>query len=436
MFNIVILVILASFVDYQLLLGPRLELLHVPLNLIDIAAIAAIPAVLWPSQQTSKVPPPQASRFNECWLALFALWVFAIMIGYSNHNTWYDICRDLRSPVMLAIAFILTRKYVRSNKEVKALILIIVAGGVFGATLLLLSSLRFAQWTSYLDARANNASTPAVLLAVCVLISMAINRTPLLRSTFLTLALTAIAVIGSVLDLSLTSYLLSILVPATLIASARVQIRRKLLLAFTFCVICIAVAGVAVTADATELTTTNGRIAILLQPLIDLLNPAANYHLEGRQVGWAATIAYLNKWQILIGHGAGTRVFINTGVTNVDEIILGEPTYATYLLNMGIVGVLILLYLQSKFVYVSFMNMQLDCDSFGAAIALALFGYGIVTIIHSLFHNNWMSPQISILYGTLMGITDRYGVMVRWREIQGRSGVPKRNKNGPIRTLS
>ena len=58
---------------------------------------------------------------------------------------------------------------------------------------------------------------------------------------------------------------------------------------------------------------------------------------------------------------------------------------------------------------VSYQYMKSSANSCNKAIVLAFTIYGITTIINSFFHNNFMTPQVSVVYGVLLGLVERIG---------------------------
>jgi hypothetical protein len=402
-----VLVAVAAFLDYPALQALRLFVGAVPVNLIDIAVGVTLPGlIVYALTRHSRRRDPHHSSF-AIHIGLLVLVFGSSVIGHLNVNSWYDITRDAKSISVLALAYLMARLYLTNLKSWHTAFHIIAVGGTYGIVYMAVGRLQnLAQFTNYIDLRNLFVGTPSMDLAIIMPFAFVASRYYPLGRRSLAWAMVIAGMSAYLLSFTLTSFTFVVLVPLIATALADLNPARK------------SIVGLGLIVPAVILLFMTPRIAngdwgavsdlarLVMQPFEQLTSLSTSRHFEGRLVSWTEVLSQLDGASILVGKGVGQRMFIDTGVTGVGEVLLGEPTYSTYLLGLGASGLVLLLTLHVRLVTVALHNRRHMSDAYTRALMLGFAIYGTTTIINACLHNNFLSPQVSVLYGVVLALTE------------------------------
>jgi hypothetical protein len=429
--GIYILVFAAAFIDYRSILEVRIFVGNIPINLIEIAMALAL-FLAFPSLLLGF--GKKDWKYRALKYSPFALWIFFLgavyILGFIRGGvlySFYDAGREIRPIIVITISFFLTRKYVTSWKTWKTIVTIIFLCGIYGMIFniiipILTGIQHIPYFASYIDIRSIGSGSASFEFTFILAAAFIVCRHYLFGRRSLAWILVLLSFWAYFLSFSMTAYAFTILVPLLCLLLGPIRLPRKLK-------ICLSMAGLPIIVLYYGVTTFTeigggqmfGDVPRLFgQATEQLLGLSSSIHFQGRLYSWNATLSELSGIQFLVGVGMGKRIFI--AIPQFGIVLMGEPTYSTYLLGVGLTGLIVLLALQLKFVVVSYQNMQYTPDSFMRAVALAFTVYGLTTIINGFLHNSFMSPQVSVLYGVVLGSTEIIGRLTK--QSRGIQGVP------------
>jgi hypothetical protein len=398
----------AAFVGFDQILEARIFIGRMPLNLMDIAVFLALPGlVLGGRLPAQKLDGRRSANFRFIIFALGALFFIGFIRG-SLADNWYDAFRDCRSILLLGLSYLLVIRNASSRKLLRRIIFVVLLGGFYGAVMVVVARLTGAtQFTSYLDARVVGRGTPAMDFLFATAIAFVLcGYAPFGRRWF-AFGLLALSLLTFLLSFSISSYILMIVIPVTAIVVARLLFRRKARI-----VSWVAVSSILIVLATTEITnllgigTMENLTTMIGQAGEQALNLGSSYHAQSRLVAWQAALSQLEGFEWMFGRGMGRRMFLDTGIDEVGIVVAGEPTYSTYLLGIGLIGLLAFMILQVRFVKIAYVKMRSAFDPFDESVMLGLTVYGIITILNGFLHNNFLSPQIPVIFGAMLGVTE------------------------------
>ena len=416
--SIYMLVFASAFIGYRAMLEARLFIENIPINLIEVTMFLSL-LFAFPSLLLGFVRKDWKYRTQQ--YGTFALWIVFLggvyMLGFIRGvvlHSLYSAGREFRPIILIAIAFFLTRKYVTSWKTLKTIVIIIFLGGIYGMIYniiipILTGIQHITYFKSYLDIRSIGSASASFEFTFILGVAFIVCRHYLFGRRSLTWILVLMSFWACFLSFSMSAYAFTILVPLLCVLLAPLQLSKKLKIGLAMAGLPIIVLYYGVT-TFTEIGGGQmfGDVPRLFgQAAEQLLGLSSSIHFQGRLYSWNATLSELSGIQFLVGVGMGKRIFI--GIPQLGIVLIGEPTYSTYLLGVGLTGLIVLLALQLKFVVVSYHNMRYPADSFIRAVMLAFPVYGIITIINGFLHNNFIAPQGSVLYGILLGLIEVMG---------------------------
>ena len=413
-----ILTLAAAFIDYKLIHEVRFFVGSIPINLIEIAIFfvmyLAVPSLLLnPTQKGSTHHTLKHGPFGLWIIFLVTISTFGFIRGAVS-NSLYDASRDIRSVVLILISFLLTRKYVTSWKIWKTIATIIFLGGIYSIIIRVMSYLQPSlDFTSYLDIRSVVPGTASLEFTFILVVAFIVCRHYLFGRRYFTWILLLMSFLAYFLTFSMTAYIFMILVPvfSVLLSPSQLPKKLKIGLAMGCLPMIVLYYGVTTFAEIEGGGMFGNVLHLFGQATQQLLGLSSSIHAQSRLDSWNAALSELSGVQFLTGIGMGKRVFLDTQIPGIGVIVAGEPTYSTYLLGVGLIGSIVLLALQLRFVVVSYQSMKYAPDSFIRAAMLAFTVYGLTTIINGFFHNNFMSPQVSVLYGVMLGLVE--GSLIR-----------------------
>jgi hypothetical protein len=401
------LVAVAAFLDYPALQALRLFVGAVPVNLIDIAVGLTLPGLLVYALTRHSRRRDRGQSTFAIHIGLLVLIFGGSVIGHLGVNSWYDITRDAKTIVVLAISYLMARRYLTNLNSWHTAVHIIAVGGIYGIVYMAVGRLQhLEQFTSYIDLRNLFVGTPSMDLAIILPFAFVASRYYPLHRRSLTWAMVIAGVSAYLLSFTLTSFAFVVLVPLIATALADLSPARKVIVGLGLIVPALILLFMTPRIANGEWGAVSDLARLVMQPFEQLTSLSTSRHFEGRLVSWTEVLSQLDGASILFGKGVGQRMFIDTGVTGVGEVLLGEPTYSTYLLGLGALGLVSLLTLHLRLVTVALHNRRHVSDAYTQAIMLGFAIYGTTTIINACLHNNFLSPQVSVLYGVVLALTE------------------------------
>ncbi len=407
--SLFLLVFFASFVDYQMILTARSSLFSLPINIIDIAVVLVLlTTLLKPKARVRELTHGSPRNASLAIAALVVGLTPAFLVGIIQ-NGLYDAFRDFRPVILVAASFYVARRLAVQPATKQLLVHTIFLGGVYGMVVTVLIRARLLPTLAdYTSLRSQGSGTATMDFAFILAIAFAVCGESLFRRKWLTWSVCALAVVASVFSFSLTSYSTVGLVPALCLWLAPTRTRRKMalgLLAFGL------VAGVLVLVLNSSFLE-EGRLGRIVAQVVNQYGDlSSSIHVESRLLTWKNALSLLPGWRLLTGIGMGTRIFFDTGISEVGTVIVGEPTYGRYLIGAGFVGLLPLAWLQTRFIKGPWKLMHSNSVPYMKAVRLTLVVYGIIIIVNGFLHNTFMSPQVSVLYGILTAIGSSVDVL-------------------------
>lgn len=412
--GLMVLVIIAAFVDYSLILQARIVFEGIPFSLTDGGAFLALLALLIHAIENRKLPDQYKSRSQFALIIVLLCILFAISAirGWFNNNSLYDITRDIRSPLLLALSFFLTRTYVTSRSVWMRVFNLLAVGGIYGLAKVLISILlRIPTFTSYVGSRGIASGTASGEFVYILAIVLALSSQKFWGRSFLSWTLALLAVSSYIASFNLTAYFMLFIVPALWMFLASNSRRQKFIaIVFMVPILSVVLFGANIMGHIGRDGGLFGQVVSLVEQVLEnISNLSSSIHFQAREFVWSEVFYRLQGFHIFFGLGIGIREIIDTGIPGIGDVLLGEPTYSYYLLGVGFVGLFALLTLQCRFVMISYRNMKNATDSYMEAIMLTFVIYGIVMIINGFLHNNFTSPMVLILYGILLGLVEAIG---------------------------
>lgn len=395
-------VFVCSYLNYRLILVARLSIGPLPVNLVDAVVFIALVAELFRRREPDR---DMVSRRTALIVVVVAALVLPAFVTGIAVNGPYDAFRDLRPFLFITMAFFLTRRCLASPTVAPFLLQTMMLAGAFGMTTTVLARMqRLAGAENYLLLREIGNATPTLDFAYVMATAFVICRQSLFRRRWAMHALYALAVVAGIFSFSLTWYTVLLLVPVLCVIFAPLRLSRKITLALLAALI-----GMVGTGAATLFSSrlADALVHVASQVISQYGHLSSSAHVESRFAGWTAAFGLVPGARLLTGVGMGTRVFIDTGNPQIGIILAGEPTYSTYLIASGLIGVLALLWLQLRLVQVSRLRMRASGTLYRKSIRLGLLVYGLMIIINSFVHNNFTTPQLSFLFGVVLAIGAR-----------------------------
>ena len=192
-------------------------------------------------------------------------------------------------------------------------------------------------------------------------------------------------------------------IPLITVIIAPVSAKRKFLIAAAGLVI----AGVLAAGAAIFLSVTNDNSSLALLPnqiFEQLTDFKASPHYHIREVGWRGTLEAAEGLPACLGHGLGTRHYIDIELRWGGQILV-EATYAQFISYVGYLGLGALLLLNCRAVIVGMNAVRKNLSPYQRTMILAITVYATITILSGVLHNNLFSPLYSILYGVVLGLS-------------------------------
>src|SRR5258708_21082424 len=107
---------------------------------MDLAAVLVIPALLIPLQAKREPKEDAALNFSAVLVvSLIVIFLLGALRGVFERNLQYDIARDLRPTLFLAVSFFSARKYVVTAQRRLVVFYVIAAGAGFSGLMLVAS---------------------------------------------------------------------------------------------------------------------------------------------------------------------------------------------------------------------------------------------------------------------------------------------------------
>lgn len=396
-------VFVCSYLNYVLGVTARLSIGRLPVNIVDIAVLVALVAELF----RSRVPvewDETSQRTALTILIVMAVLLPAFVTGVAINGP-YEAFRDFRPFLFIAIAFFLTRRHIASTAVSQFLLHTMILAGMYSMAMAVLSrAQRLPAAERYLDLRVIGYATPTLDFAFVMAVAFVICGQSIFRGRWAMRAFFVLAIAAGVFSFSLTWYTMLLIVPALCVFFAPVRQSRKLAIVL----IAAAVGFVAVSvATLVSSRLANELLGIVNQVVSQYGNLSSSVHVESRFATWTAALALVPGIRLVTGVGMGTHVFFDTGIPEIGVVVAGEPTYGNYLIASGLIGVAALLWLQTRLVRVSLSRIRASATGYQKAIRLGLVVYGLTIVINSFIHNNFMTPQLSFLFGVLLAIGSR-----------------------------
>jgi hypothetical protein len=316
-------------------------------------------------------------------------------------NSPYDAFRDIRIFPFMLVAFLLTRKYATSPWIMHFVINLILLGGFYGMFVDLvgrISQLRVVG--SYMELRAVSYGSPAQEITLVFVAAFLVCGESFVRDRSLMRVLIVVAAMAAVISFTMTTYIEMILIPMMTLFFAPVRVSRKV----ATVILGAAAAIIGIVAIVAVPTRPTARLAGLITSIVTEAGaPERSIHFATRVVSWQATFDLI-RGHIGTGLGLGTREFII--MEEAGRVLLGEPTYSTYLIGAGLIPVVLLFTLHLR-LYLAARRKLRRSAGFWRAVYLALTVGGVLTILSSFAHNNFMAPQIAVMFGVLLVVAGK-----------------------------
>jgi hypothetical protein len=391
-----------SFVDYKMTQFARIDIGGVPLSVVDLALLATFATLLVPHPaRSAPLPVAGMRRVLFATVLFFACFFPSFLIGLF-HNPPYDVVRAFRPIIFIPVAFIATVRKIAPRQNYKLLIQTLYLGGFYGLAVIIFARARRLSEShtfpevrdfGYLNAGAEFAFVLAAVFIVC--------SQSLYRRRIVTWAAFAFLLVGAMFSLTLTFYAFVVLVPIiALVVAPLPRVRKVTIVSVAAGAILFALLLV----PATQMDEAGGIKELTRHVISQYANLQSSPHLASRIVSWQGAFDLVPGAKLLTGIGLGTRVWL---YTEYGVFVAGEPTVSSYLIDAGLVGVFAVLWLQVTFVIVAYRRIRTSRRAYLTALRSALTVFGIVTIVNSFLHNNFMTAQLSAMYAIIMALAIR-----------------------------
>ena len=405
----ILLIPLTALDSYLVLVRYRVTMAGLPIGMIDLGlgltAMSLVIALL-------------RSRFSRAELSLqmpVAMWVLlsvtlvSTLWGFSNGNHVYEIIRDLRPIVSFVLIYLISINTVRQVPQVEILFKVFIAGTSLAAVQ---QVYRFAQSTpiylargsiSFLRLAAFQAPFYAVALLMLLGFLVHIERTSEQGGLrFLAIILTILNLGALLVTLNRGPWIFTTVSLIFGIILVRRLHRPALLRWF----------GGIILGTGVALLVWDLLLPSSLDPL-DLLSSRAQSILGDptvrgesyytRLAGWRLDLTAWKHGSLLLGRGLGFRDYGPYLGVHSEAVGVGHNSYLFYLVRMGPVGVLAVLWILVSFLRRSW-NLYIDSHSWAVQLVswnslLTIIYLSMNAMTSAPFHNERVMPVLGLFFG-------------------------------------
>ena len=251
----------------------------------------------------------------------------------------YEPLRFTRNFILIIFAFLVTRKYVVSQKTIKLIVYLLLFTGVYAIIYSLFKRIAYIpEVTRYLDIRSIGMGTATTELIIIFSWAFLISKYDLFGSRFLTLMLVVLSIVYSVLCFSLTAYFMLLIIILIGIILAQITLRQKLKICAVLFTSQLCLLGTLSLGIDTTGKLLSQILYLVNQVAKQMVSLSSSPHFETRLLSWTETLSKFSGINFIYGIGFETMDVIKTHISESGVIVLGEPTYSTYLLKVGFIG--------------------------------------------------------------------------------------------------
>ncbi|RJR34091.1 MAG: hypothetical protein C4567_16015 [Deltaproteobacteria bacterium] len=405
------LLLAAGLLNFQTILEQRISLSGIPINLIEIICVAILPSfIIINYQKPIIINHSESHYFRLILIILCTYFAIEFIRAIFNNDDMYASTRFIRNILLVIFAFMITIKCLTSQKTIKIISYIILLTGILGSIIFISGRLPLVSSIfHYHEFTGIGFNTPGFDIVFILLWAFFLEKYYPFSSKPLLFLLFGISLASHVMAFRLSQYFQPIIVICLGVLFAEIPVFKKMIIVTGASVFSLLILRPLFGGDLGGIQFFPNVSYISDQVVQEMFDLNSSIHLKTRILSWEETLAQFHGLNIIYGLGIGTAdQIMETGLPEATKIVIGEPTYSYYLLKTGVLGLLLLIALQVKFVIVSYQNMASALDYFSRAFMLTCFIYGITVIINGFLHNLFITPQISILYGVLMGVLESF----------------------------
>lgn len=397
----------AATLNTKALLAYRMTIAgnSLPINVVEMVAVMCAPAVAACLARTRGQWSRRTAEMDVKLVVLAMVFLLGTACGAIRGNPWYDIAWGLRHMVLIFFAYWFTRISLGRIKELRCLVTLLVIGATLDAVQ------GYASLAERLSAhstglpRENWVTSGFYSIGFVIAMALRLHGVNVLGNRLTALAV--ICVCGGWFVASfrragmlLLPILFAILGGAVLSrATARVKsfMRAGALLVPGVTILCF----LFVPEVATErwLETLYGALSSLWREQVDV-------SVSARLSSLRALLTWFedHPWLVLTGGGLGTTYEYFAEGYYGPMRSPGMGVYGYYLLNLGVIGLGTLVWIQIRFLrFTSRLWAEAD-NPYGQGLALALLVYGVYVMATMVPSGNFLMPQLSVLYGVFLAL--------------------------------